>query len=134
MPIVFRLKGKPMPLKVLNGPFIAAGESISDALDCSDGRIVKITMPGNWAPAELTFQTSSDGELYNDIFDHDGNEVMCSVHPGTAIIMELNVGWIKFRSGTRATPVPQPELREFAVAIATGGSDIGVSPTSKRKT
>jgi hypothetical protein len=26
-------------------------------------------------------------------------------------------GWVKFRSGSRKQPVPQPELREFAVAI-----------------
>jgi hypothetical protein len=109
-----------MPIQIINGPIIAAGQSLSDALDCSAGQLIKITMPGNWVPAELTFQTSSDGVLYNDIFERDGSEVMCSVHPGTAIIgLPLMVGWIKFRSGTRARPVPQPELREFAVAIET---------------
>jgi hypothetical protein len=111
-----------MPIVIINGPIIAAGESLSAPLDCSAGKIIKITMPGNWTKAELTFQTSSDGVLYNDIFERDGQEVMCAVQPGTAIIgLPLIVGFIKFRSGTRARAVPQAELREFAVAIDTYG-------------
>jgi hypothetical protein len=109
-----------MAIQIINGPIIAAGQSISDGLDCSAGSIIKITMPGNWTTAELTFQTSSDGVMYNDIFEQNGQEVMCTCHPGTAIIgLPLLVGWVKFRSGTRARPVPQVELREFAVAIDT---------------
>ena len=50
-----------MAIQVLNGPTIAAGDSLSDGLDCSGGKIVKITMPADWTFADITFQTSSDG-------------------------------------------------------------------------
>ena len=107
-----------MPLQIINGPIIDAGESLSAGIDCSAGPIVKITMPGNYVGDTLTFQTSSDGLMFNDIFQPDGTELMFRVIAGTGIIgMRLNTGFVKFRSGTRERPVVQPELREFAVAL-----------------
>lgn len=107
-----------MPLTIINGPVIAAGESLSAGIDCSAGPIVKITMPGNFVGDTITFQTSSDGIMYNDIFEPDGTELTFRVIAGTGIIgMRLNTGFVKFRSGTRERPVVQPELREFAVAL-----------------
>ena len=47
-----------MPLTILNGPIIQAGESLSAGIDCSAGPIVKITMPGNFVGDTITFQTS----------------------------------------------------------------------------
>jgi len=107
-----------MPLQIVNGPFIQPGESLSDGIDCSAGPITKITMPGNWVGDKLSFQTSSDGILYNDVFDPTGHETIFTVIAGTGIIgMRLTTGFVKFRSGTREQPVIQPELREFAVAL-----------------
>lgn len=110
-----------MPIEVLNGPTIGAGQSLSDALDCSAGKIIKITMPSDWEAAVLTFQTSSDNVGYNDIYSPDGREVTWHVFPSTAILGELTTGWIKFRSGTAGQPVLQGEQRTFAVAIDKGG-------------
>jgi hypothetical protein len=111
-----------MPLTVLNGPSINEGESLSDALDCSAGRIVKLTMPKDeWTYADITFQTSTDGVGFNDIMYPDGREVMCVVFHDTAIIgLDLPVGFLKIRSGTRDRPVEQEGRRTFAVAIDTG--------------
>jgi len=119
-----------MPLTIINGPIIDAGESLSAGIDCSAGPIVKITMPGAWTidaptggPAALTFLTSSDGIMYNDVFDPAGNELSYVVIAGTGVIgMRLTTGWVKFRSGTRARPVPQIDLREFAVALDVAGT------------
>ena len=49
-----------MAIEVLQGPVISAGESLSDGLDCTGGRIIKITFPHDWTYADLTFQTSSE--------------------------------------------------------------------------
>ena len=85
-----------MPLTIFNGPIIQAGESLSSGIDCSAGPIVKITMPGNWVgAAPLTFQTSSDGVMYNDIFNPDGTELKFAVIAGTGVIgMRLTTGFI----------------------------------------
>ena len=51
----------------------------------------------------------------------NGQEVLCTVFEGTAIIgMELVTGFLKIRSGTRDRPVAQEASRAFAVAIDTG--------------
>ena len=112
-----------MPLVILP-VFIQAGQSLSDPADCSAGPIVKITQHGNWVgAAPLTFATSSDGLMFNDVFEPDGHELKFVVVAGTGVIgMRLNVGFVRFRSGTREQPVPQPELREFAVALDVPGS------------
>lgn len=118
-------------LVVLNGPTIAAGESLSDGLDCSEGPIIKVTIPAEWDAANITFQTSTDGMFYNDMFSTDGHEISFKVHPGTAIWVDrMRMGWLKFRSGTRDNPVPQSAQRTFAVAIdiMTMSTALGDSP------
>ena len=65
-------RSKTMGLTVINGPFIQAGESLSDGVDCSGGDAVRITMPGAWSGGNLTFQISTDGALYNDLFTARG--------------------------------------------------------------
>jgi hypothetical protein len=109
---------------ILDGPTIAAGQSLSDAIDCSDGRIVRITMPmGAWDFADLTFQISTDGvePYFNDLYLANGEEYIVKAGPGRAIIIN-QAEWVpglflKFRSGTSAKPVPQLAARQFAVAL-----------------
>jgi hypothetical protein len=112
-----------MALSILTGPTIAAGESLSDGLDCTGGNIVRLTMSEFWTPANMTFQISTDGTLYNDLFRPNGEEVTLVVTPGAAIVVAhigeylKAVGYLKLRSGTRDHPVRQAERREFAVAV-----------------
>lgn len=112
-----------MPLQVLNGPIILAGEALSDGIDCSAGEIVRLTMPAQWSPANLSFQISSDGNGYNDLVTFDGTEVIMPVVPGSAVVLApldqylRAVAFLKIRSGSRSYPVPQPVQRDFAVAI-----------------
>jgi hypothetical protein len=112
-----------MALSVLIGPTIQAGESLSNGLDCTGGNIVRLTMSEFWTSANLTFQISSDGELYNDLFKPDGEEVTLVVEPGAAVVVaQLGeylkaIAYLKVRSGARHFPVEQEERREFAVTI-----------------
>ena len=64
-----------MALNVINGPFIQPGKWLSDGVDCSGGDAVSITMPGAWSGGNLTFQISTDGALYNDLHEANGDEV-----------------------------------------------------------
>ena len=114
-----------MTIEILNGPVIEAGESLSDGIDCSSGEIVRITMPSTpWGGGNLTFQISSDGNGYNDLYDARGNEITLTKpkKEGAAVIV-LNeeftkaVVWLKIRSGTAAAPVVQQERQQFAIAV-----------------
>jgi hypothetical protein len=112
-----------MPLQVLLGPVIEEGESLSGALDCTSGSIVRLTMPASWTPANLTFAISSDGQGFNDLFRLDGSEIMIPVTAGSAVVLAplseylKAVAFLKVRSGSRNYPVPQLARREFAIAI-----------------
>lgn len=111
-----------MTLSVINGPFIQPGESLSDGVDCSGGDAVRITMPGAWSGGNLTFQISTDGALYNDLHEIDGEEVTMVVVPNAAVRIDREWAkfwnFVKFRAGTRKHPVPQDGQREFAITLS----------------
>ena len=118
-----------MTLQIIDGPTIPAGESLSEGIDCSAGEIVRITVPQEFTDANLTFQVSSNGELYNDLFDDEGNEITISVEPNSGVVVQgrwvRSLAWLKLRSGTRDHEVKQREACKFAIAIevrAAGGA------------
>jgi hypothetical protein len=111
-------------LQVIEGPKILTGESLSDGVDCTAGQLVRITMPYTWTNAPLTFQFSTDGVFFNDMFGLDGFEVKIdAVTANSGVIIPEFIGraiaHLKIRSGRRDSPVPQAEDRTFAVTILT---------------
>ena len=111
-----------MPLTWINGPIIRAGESLSEGVDLTGGTLLRITMPKTWEDAEITFQISTDGDAYNDLYNYRGEEVSVPVTAGAAILLPgdlmCGIGFIKIRSGSSSNPEPQPEQRNFALTIA----------------
>jgi hypothetical protein len=127
-----------MPLVILDGPTISAGESLSDGIDCSSGEIVRITVPQEYTPANLTFQVSTDGNFYNDLFTSAGEEVTVAAEPNTGIVIQerwvRSIAFLKFRSGTRDYPVKQREDCKFAIAVETGDAPTTTSASRQRDT
>lgn len=124
-----------MPLQLIAGPIIMAGESLSAAVDCSAGKILRLTMPQVWTDANLSFQGSSDGIAFSDVFSIGGREAVIPVVAGTTVILAAGSGpdqmpatsppdvrgftWLKVRSGTRRYPVIQGEDRAFSITLET---------------
>jgi hypothetical protein len=112
-----------MPLTIVDGPTISAGESLSDGVDCSAGNIVRITVPQEFTPANLTFQVSTDGNFYNDMFTANGSEITIAAMGNTGIVVHeawtRSINFIKFRSGSRSHPVVQKADCKFAIAVDT---------------
>lgn len=110
-----------MQVQILLGPVIAEGESLSDAIDCSAGRISRITMPMEWDDADIAFQVSTDGQSYNELFRGNGDEYNLKAAGGRTIIVDQNEWipglWVKIRSGTYGVHVNQSARREFAIAL-----------------
>lgn len=111
-------------LQVIEGPTIQRGESLSDSVDCSAGTLVRITMPTEWTKAGLTFQFSTDGVFFNEMYGLDGYAVQIkTVVPGAGVIIPADIGraiaHLRFRSGTEGNPVEQEESRVFAVTVLT---------------
>ncbi len=126
-----------MTLKILDGPTIKGGESLSDGIDCSEGKIVRITVPQEYTSANLTFQVSSDGNLYNDLYAGDGTEITVAAKANTGIVIAAQwvaaaIGWIKFRSGTRVSPVKQKEDCKFGIAIEAADAGAPAAAGARR--
>ncbi len=88
---------------------IAAGESLSGATYIGHQMWVALQMPAAWDTAVITFQASSDGVTYGDVFDFEGNEVTLTTAASRYVtIDEAKIGpWIKLRSGTTGSAVNQ---------------------------
>ena len=111
-----------MPVTIINGPIIAAGEYLSAGVDCSAGRIIRITTPAQWTNANISFLVSSDGNGYESLYEADGTEVVIPCGPSRAISISLawpEAVFLKIRSGRRDYPVLQEAQREFSIALLT---------------
>jgi hypothetical protein len=129
-----------MPLHIAMGR-IAEGESLSSVFDCTMGEIVRITMPADppWRDANISFQISSDGQGFNDVFDRNGEEIVMPVVPGSAVVIaggewSKAFAYVKIRSGTRDNPVVQPDGSDFAFAVEVpeGWTPPAVSQSRKK--
>ena len=94
---------------------IEAGQSLSDAIDCSDSNVLNIAI-GDWDPiAVLSFQISADNVTYYDLFWENGQEIVMTIWPNTAYVVtgawRESIRWMKIRSGVRGNPIPQTEAR-----------------------
>ena len=104
----------------LDGPVIAAGQSLSSALDCSAGVIQRIYAPRNWTPANITFQLSFDGTNWSELADRSGNTVTAAVVPSAVVVVAepmRKLQFLKIRSGTKSQPINQAALASFKVVI-----------------
>ena len=111
-----------MSLTVINGPAIEAGESLSSGVDLAGGQLVRITAPRDWNGRNISFQISSDGNEYNDLYTADGDEVIIPCGgPGRAIVIDEKwwkaIAFLKIRSGTVEAPDVQTDRQEFALAV-----------------
>src|SRR5262245_31434836 len=111
-----------MPLTTLK-PKISAGQSLSEAFDCTNGTLLTITIPPNWTPANISFQVSSDDVNFYDVVDERGKEVMWTAIAGTCLLLDSEFAWkgmhLKIRYSSKERPVIQVNAVEFTVAIQT---------------
>jgi hypothetical protein len=113
-----------MALEIIAGLIIQAGESLSNFVDLTGKDIIRLTMPAGWNSANITFQISSDGNNYNDLFTYEGTEVTMVVTTAATVVIREDsaiknaAAFLKIRSGTRAFPVPQSQQRDFVLAVS----------------
>lgn len=109
---------------------ITGGASLSDAQNV-DGRLVAIETPAAWTAAGLTFQGSSDGATFADIWDAGltataAERTIASGNIPTSaaryLALSLNdwVGlkYVRLRSGTAAAPVAQGSARVIKLVLS----------------
>lgn len=101
------------------------GAFISSAVFIGNNKAVCIDVPAAWddagSPAVITFQGSSDGVNFFDLYDGQGNETTMIVAPSQVCQIPTPAQlplWLQFRSGTGANPVPQSAGPTLTITIA----------------
>jgi hypothetical protein len=115
------LKGGTSTIKTVTVANGATG--LSAAVDLTGLQILQLQMPATWVAANLTFQTSdTETGTFQDLYDDAGTEVTVTVSAQARnIAIDVNalklagLTWVKFRSGTAATPVNQTADRVIKV-------------------
>lgn len=94
---------------------IASGASVTGVINLRDRPVVAVEMPASWTTANLTVLASSDGETFKAVYVWDGTEYTLQAAASRIIVMApQDFAWaryIKFRSGTSASPVNQAAER-----------------------
>lgn len=100
---------------------IAESASLSAGVLLNGAEMVGLKMPADWTTAALTFQVSTDGVTYNNLYDQDGSEVNVSVGAARYIALPpadyAGFIYLKVRSGTSATPVVQAAERSIGIMV-----------------
>jgi hypothetical protein len=113
-------------LYALPGPTILAGQSLSDGVDCTGSRILRIVVPPQWTAAPISFQLSPDNNIYGDMYHVTGTfstyeVVVAPIIAGSVIVLPVGTGdgiaFVKIRSGTHAAPVKQAVDCVFTVVL-----------------
>jgi hypothetical protein len=105
---------------------IRAGQALSESTNCSAGAVVRIQAPPAWTSANLSFQVCNDGNNYTDLFTRGGTEYQASVRAGTSVIINpaewsvVAFNFLRLRSGTRGSPIPQAADRVFVITLNDG--------------
>lgn len=80
-----------------------------------------IIAPDDWSPANISFLTSADNVNFYDIVDRAGREIMLTVIPGAAMMVDPEVTastmYVKIRSGSMSRPRPQEADRTFQLVL-----------------
>lgn len=92
---------------------IPAGGSFSTAIDVSNTQPVSLQFPSSWTAAQLSVQVSHDGDEWFDAY-YDGSEYLIPAGASRHCDVNLNIAgiqYLRFRSGTSASPVNQTAKR-----------------------
>lgn|SRR5262245_8916866 len=108
-----------MPIVTINGPTIAAGATLSDAVDCTSGVPIMLIAPPAWTSGRIGFLISPDNTVFSGVYTREGEPVSMFIVPNGAIVIPEAIktaSWIKFQSS-----VAQAAQRVFKIIVNTSG-------------
>ena len=99
---------------------IASGDSVSGTPDLDGVELEAVVVPAAWTAADLTFQVSVDRTTWSDLLNSTGTEIKITAGPGKAHLNpfpDSGMRFMRFRSGTAATPVAQAAERTVTAIV-----------------
>ena len=108
-------KHEPAASNIISVPIPTGATGLSDAVDIEGYQLSGLIVPSGWVTATaITLQASDaiDGTFVN-VYDDGGSEVALTVAASRCVAISANalniapLRFVKFRSGTAASPVDQ---------------------------
>jgi len=106
---------------------IPEGESLSNAVDLTAGRLIRIVMPDDWTPAVLSFLIAGsidEAEFRPLVVAMQSDEFTVPCHANRCVVLEDDIyayglwgAFVKIRSGRSGRPVPQAADRLFKLHV-----------------
>lgn len=103
---------------------IAAGQSLSAAVDLNRRGLAGLIMPAGWDAAGLSFRVSMDNQTFVNLYDTNGEATLpastvVAASRGIMIDPRAFVGfrYVKVRSGTSGSPVTQSAERAITLVV-----------------
>jgi hypothetical protein len=101
-------------------PTIANGASLSSAIDLQAWRLGRISLPAAIDGTTMTFQVSTDGATWKNLYNEFGTEYSIVIGNDRTVVPDLTMfaaaAWVKLRTGTAAAPTVQTAARTIRVA------------------
>ena len=115
-----------MPITVIDGPTIFAGQALSNAVDITAAQgkaIAGLLVPVDMPPTYISFQLSQGPDDFRELWSVHGYQVTIFTYPGARLVFDTNwsltADFMKLRAGTTAVPIEQPVDRIFKTIIST---------------
>jgi hypothetical protein len=112
-----------MPITVLNGPTIQAGQSLSNSANLQGRQIVGLLVPLGLPSTCITFQLSQGANDFHDLYSIRGDLLKIYPVPGARLVFDtdwaLIADFMKIRTGTPDDPIVQTAVRVFKTLIST---------------
>lgn len=94
---------------------IANNESLSSAIALGVSALRSVRpcaiKVDNWDAADMSFQASTDGTTWVDVYRQDGDELTIDMAADRAVVLTpadfIGFSWLKVRSGTSGAPINQ---------------------------
>lgn len=87
---------------------ISNGGSLSAGVGLDRHRLVGISLPAGFEGTTLSFQSSYDGTVWNNVYDATGTEKTVTVAASRRVILSpadfYGIAWIKVRNGPAGAP------------------------------
>lgn len=101
---------------------ILNGASLSSAADLGGGNLIAISVPASWTAASMTFQASTDGTTYYNVYTDVGGELTATVDSSRHVVVYgddyKSIRYLKLRSGTSGVPVNQ--VGDITITLVVG--------------
>jgi len=103
---------------------LAGATGLSDVIDLDGYTIFALEMPATWIAANITLQAcSTPTGTFRDVYDDAGSEVTIVaaasrfIAVDSAMLKIAPLRYVKFRSGTTASPVNQTATRTITLQV-----------------